>query len=193
MRRARATGVLALGVLALHELSFVVTGGEPASVHAGHAYLAAAVPVVVMLATVLLAVSMLAPLGGGPLSRGSLGPLSRTLLYAGLLLGAFLVQELLEGLLEPASAHPLEHVLGPGAIVALPLALALGAVAALATRGLEGVEGLLAAVQALSPPRPRRSRRKASRPAHEPPRLRAAGASLAFGFARRPPPLTLPA
>ncbi len=195
MARARAAGVLALGVLALHELSYALTGGGPSGAHAAHAYLAGAVPVVVMLATALLAVTLLAPLGGDSFARGSRGVFSRTVLYAGLLLGAFYAQELTEVLVDPAPGDVLAPLAGAGALVAVPLALSLGLVAALVTRGLEDVEELLAAAQlgALhTPPRtryeqPARPNGASSR------RLPAAGASLAFGFARRPPPSPLPA
>jgi hypothetical protein len=194
MVRARATGVLALGALALHELSYALTGGGPSGAHGSHAYLADAVPVVVMLATALLAVTLLAPLGGDSFARGSRGVVSRTLLYAGLLLGAFYAQELTEALLDPAPGDALAPIAGPGALVAVPLALSLGIVAALVTRGLEDFEERLAAAQLAALPRLRRRRSNAARP--RPALLRrlpAAGASLAFGFARRPPPSALPA
>ena len=194
MGRARATGVLALGVLALHELSYVLTGGGPSGAHGTHAYLADAVPVVVMLATALLAVTLLAPLGGASLARGSRCVVSRTILYAGLLLGAFYAQELTEVLLDPAPGDAVAPLAGPGALVAVPLALSLGLVAALVTRGLEDVEERLAVAQLGALHAPRRARSEPSRPDGASPRRRqAAGASLAFGFARRPPPSPLPA
>ena len=193
MARARDAGVLALGVLGLHQLSYLLAGGEPAGAHAGHAYLAEAIPVVVMLATALLTVSLLAPLGGGSPARASRGLGSRALLYAGLLLGAFFAQELAEALLEPASGGPLAAVATPGAVTAVPLALLLGGAAALATRGIEDVEELLAAAQLAALPRPSRERAQSPRPRQLAPRRPAAGASLAFGFARRPPPAALPA
>jgi hypothetical protein len=192
MSRIRATGVLALGVLALHELTYVLTGGDAAA-HGGHAYLAEALPVVVMLATALLAVSLLAPLGGGALARGRRGAVARAFLYGALLLGAFFVQELAEALLHPAAGHVVALLTGKGVLVAIPLALALGTGAALATRWLEDVEELLAAAQDDAPARRRRARGRVSRPATTAARQPAAGASLAFGFSRRPPPLALPA
>ena len=146
-----------------------------------------------MLATALLAVSLLAPLGGGPLARGSRRVAPRSLFYAGLLFGAFFAQELAEALLDPALGQALASLAGPGALVAVPLALALGSLAALATRGLEDVEELLAAAQIEAVARPRGARSHASGPKAEPARRPVAGASLAFGFARRPPPSPLQA
>jgi hypothetical protein len=191
--RARATGVLALGVLALHELAYLLAGSQPAGAHASHAYLTEALPVVVMLATALLAVSLLAPLGGATLEQGSLGAGSRTLLYAGLLLGAFGVQELAEAALDPVPGHALGALAAGATLAAVPVALALGVAAALVTRGLEDVEELLAVAQLGTAPRSRRMRPESSRPGGFEPRRVAAGASLAFGFARRPPPAALPA
>jgi hypothetical protein len=191
MAAARATGVLALGVLALHELSYLIAGGSPSAAHGGHAYLTQAIPVVVVLATALLAAALLAPLGGGPLARESRGVVSRTLLYASALLGALWAQELTEVVLAPVPLDALTRLL-PGGLVALPLALALGAVAALTTRWLEDVEERLAAAQGGSSPARMRVRAKTRRPAAAAHRAPAAGASLAFGFARRPPPEPLP-
>jgi hypothetical protein len=192
MARMRATGVLAFGVLALHELTYLLTGG-PAAAHGGHAYLAEALPVVVMLATALLAVSLLAPLGGSTLARGRRGVASRAFLYAGLLLGAFSAQELAEAVFHAEAGAALAPLAGKGIVVAVPLALALGAVAAFATRWLEDVEELLAAAQDGASARPRRIARGVRRPAARSPWRPAAGASLAFGFTRRPPPQALPA
>jgi hypothetical protein len=191
MDRARATGVLALGVIALHELTYLLSGGAAPGKHAGHSYLAEAIPVVVMLATALLAVALLAPLGGSAVPRRSRGIAERTLVYSAVLLGTLLVQELAEAALAPA--HSLAPVAGGGGLIAIPLALALGTVAALVTRCLEGVEQHLAAAQLGALPRARRARSRAARPALAALHTRDAGASLAFGFARRPPPLTLPA
>jgi hypothetical protein len=193
MARARATGLLALGVLALHELTYLLAG-DPSGGHGAHAYFAQAVPVVVMLATALLALTLLAPLGGDPLARCSRGFVSRTIRYAGLLLGAFCAQELAEALLDPAPGDAIVALAGPGTLAAVSLALALGLAAALVTRALEDVEERLAAAVLGAPHRRRRAEGEPSSPTGASPRrLAAAGASLAFGFARRPPPAPLPA
>jgi hypothetical protein len=188
---ARATGTLALGALALHELRYVLGVEAGLEGHQGHAYMAQAVPVVVALATALLATTVLAPLGGRPLGAAGCGVAARTGLYAGMLLTVFAAQELAEGALSGAPWEGAALLLTPGGLVAVPLALALGVATALATRGLEGVERRLALAQC---PALRGRRERARRGARAGILLRPLAAdALAFGIARRPPPVVLPA
>ena len=106
------------------------------------------------------------------------------------LLAIFCAQELTEGAV--AAGHPagLAAVLASGGWAALPLALAAGALCSLACVALQGVERTLAR----SAPRRRAARRRPAlaEPHGAPARLPLAALNLAFGFARRPPPL-LPA
>lgn len=186
---ARATGTLALGALALHELRYLPGSGAGLDAHASHAYMAQAVPVVVAFATALLAAALLAPLGGSPHRVGRRSVPQRAALYAGLLLAVFAAQELTEAWISGAGGEGVASLLGSSSWIAVPLALALAAVAAVATRTLEVVERRLEAAQA----RPRRTRRR--RPAV--PKLIGtalrplAADVLAFGLARRPPPAAL--
>lgn len=186
---ARATGTLALGALALHELRYLLGSGAGLDAHASHAYMAQAVPVVVALATALLAAALLAPLGGSPHRAGRRSVTRRAVLYAGLLVVVFAAQELTEAWISGAGLDAIASLVVSSGWIAVPLALALGGVAAAATRTLEVVERRLEAANG-STLRTRR-RREAS------PKL--AGTSvrplatdvLAFGLARRPPPAAL--
>lgn len=186
---ARATGTLALGALALHELRYLLGSGAGLDAHASHAYMAQAVPVVVALGTALLAAALLAPLGGSPHRAGRRSVTQRAVLYAGLLLVVFAAQELTEAWISGAGLDAIASLAVSSGWIAVPLALALGGVAAAATRTLEVVERRLEMANG-STPRTRR-RREAS------PKL--AGTSvrplatdvLAFGLARRPPPAAL--
>jgi hypothetical protein len=78
-------------------------------------------------------------------------------------------------------------MLAGGGWVALPLAVAIGALTALLARLLEGVERVIAVIHA---ERPLRSRAPAVRGRALPARgISLLSAPLAFGLARRPPPL----
>jgi hypothetical protein len=186
---ARATGTLALGALALHELRYLLASEPGLDAHGAHAYMAQAVPVIVVLATALLATVLLASLSGRAPRPGRLSRRARAALYAGLLLGLFWTQELAEAMSSGHVWAGVDALVGSGGWIALPLALALGSIAALATHGLEGVEQRIAAAQWA--PRPRRTVRSGPR-ALTGVRLRPLVAdALAFGIARRPPPAAL--
>jgi hypothetical protein len=185
--------VLLFGALVLHELRYALGYGSDAQealARHGHAYLEQLVPALVALSVALVAGTLLASLTGRGAAAGQGGGLlGRAALYAGLLLTVFSAQELAEAWL--AGGHPggVDALVAHGGWTAIPLALALGAIAALATRGLERVEVRLAAAY--------------SRRLRHPPRIElrphAAGAEtaplaalpLAFGLARRPPPAAL--
>ena len=188
---ARVASLLALGALAVHQLRYLFTHGSgwgEALQREGHAYLSSALPVVVALATAALVAVLLrsAEIGAwrspGARHRGASG----WLLYATALFVVFSVQELAEGALVASHPAGLDAVLGGGAWVAAPLALAFGAVAALVERLLDRAGGALALV--LAPRRPRPRPRRPARPAQAPRRAPLAALPLAFGLARRPPP-----
>jgi hypothetical protein len=195
-RTARAASLLSLAALAVHELRYLFAYGHRAGeelANQGHGYLSdlGGALVTLTMATLLatLLAGALAPAARRP-DQPAVGAFRRTaVLYALALLAIFCAQELTEG--AAAAGHPagLAAVLAHGGWVALPLALAAGAVCSLACLALQGVERTLA----------RRAPRRAPRrppalaePHAAPARLPLASLNLAFGFARRPPPL-LPA
>lgn len=186
---ARATGTLALGALALHELRYLLGSGAGLDAHASHAYMAQAVPVVVALGTALLAAALLAPLGGSPHRAGRRSVPQRAVLYAGLLLVVFAAQELTEAWISGAGLDAIASLVVSSGWIAVPLALALGGVAAAATRTLEVVELRLEMANG-STPRTRRRREGSPKLAGTSVRPLATDV-LAFGLARRPPPAAL--
>src|SRR5213080_572900 len=134
-RLARRASLLALGTLALHQLRYALAYGGDASsalAHQGHSYLGDVAPLLVALALSLVCARLVAAalgrLGADP--DRSPGRGAETVAFAAALLAIFLAQELTEGVL--AAGHPggLAAVLPHGGVVALPLALAIGAVIA---------------------------------------------------------------
>jgi hypothetical protein len=195
-RTARAASLLSLAALAVHELRYLFAYGPRAGealASQGHAYLSdlGGALVTVALATLLgtLLAGTLAPATRRP--GQSAGAFRRTAaLYALALLAIFSAQELTEGAV--ATGHPagLAAILAHGGWMAVPLAVAAGAVCSLACLALQGVE------RALAQGGPRRAVRERPPAVAEPhaaaARLPLVSLNLAFGFARRPPPL-LPA
>ena len=196
-RTARAASLLSLGALAVHELRYLLAYGDQAGealASQGHAYLSDLGGVLI---AVVLAALLAALLGTGltppPRRRDQPARSSflRTAAIHALALGViFSAQELTEGAV--AAGHPAgpAAILAHGGWVALPVALVVGAVCALATLALRGVERALAQVESRRPPRGRPP--ALVEPRSAPDRLPLALLNLAFGFARRPPPL-LPA
>jgi hypothetical protein len=188
---ARASGVLLVGALVLHELRYALGYGSDAQealARHGHAYLEQLIPALVALSVALVGGTLLAPRSGRGAAAGR-GLLGRAALYAGLLLAVFCAQELAEAWL--AGGHPggVDALVAHGGWTAIPLALALGAIAAMATRGLERVEVRLAAAYSRRlRHRPRIELRSFAAGAETPP---LAALPLAFGLARRPPPAAL--
>ncbi len=195
-RTARAASLLSLAALAVHEFRYLFAYGPRAGealANQGHAYLSdlGGALVTVALATLLgtLLAGTLAPATRRP--GQSAGAFRRTAaLYALALLAIFSAQELTEGAV--ATGHPagLAAILAHGGWMAVPLAVAAGAVCSLVCLALRGVERTLArrAPRRRAPGRPP----ALAEPHTAPARLPLASLNLAFGFARRPPPL-LPA
>ena len=187
-RVARATALLALGALALHQLRYGLAFGAGAgsALHReGHTYLVDLAPVLAALATAMAAGATLAR-GMGARARVAASTPRRALAYAASLIVVFSAQELVEGALAPGHPAGLAGVFGEGGWIALPLALALGAVAALVARLLDRAEECLGAA-----PRVRIRRRwptTASLPGSLPDVPVLATRALAFGLARRGPP-----
>jgi hypothetical protein len=186
-QRLRLASLLAIAAFTLHQLRYLLAyGGDSGRAlgEQGHDYLAPALPVLAALAlAAVLATALRARLGSGA-GAGSLR--KRALFCAAGLLAIYAGQELVEGALAGGHAGGAAALLTAGGWLALPLSLALGLVVALAVRLLEGVEVLLA-------------RRLAPRPAPRAPRIHGrprreqggnlVSSPLAFGLARRPPPL----
>ncbi len=185
-QRLRLASLLALGSFGLHQLRYLLAyGGDSGQTLAeqGHDYLASALPVLAALAlAALLATALRARLGAG-LSRRSLS--RRILLCATALLAIYAGQELLEGTLSAGHPAGAAAVLSGGGWLALPLALALGCFVALAVQVLERIE------VSLSRPRPRVTDRapRVRGCARRERRPNPLSSPLAFGLARRPPPV----
>jgi hypothetical protein len=183
----RLAAILALGAFALHQLRYLIALGASSSAdlaQQGHGYVTDLLP---PLAVLVLAAALATLVRGTEAASPARAPLGRrTALFSVTLLAIFIGQESLEGIVAAG------QLVGPGALIAnggwlaLPLALVIGALAALLARALEVVERAIAVVHA---ERRRRSRPPSVRGRALPARgLRLALAPLAFGLARRPPP-----
>ena len=183
-------------VLTVHQLRYQLAYGDHSDSQLaaqGHAYLGAVTPLAAMLVAIAAGVFIAA------LARarreGEAGERGRPfllvwLLAAGALLGIYALQELAEGMFvagHPAGWH---GVFGDGGLWALPLAVALGAVVALALRvaavARRWAAGLGRDEAAPTTQRPRRALRPA-------PVFMPALAPLALAAAGRAPPLAVPA
>jgi hypothetical protein len=132
----RAGALLAAGSLAVHELRYLLAYGDPAAV-GGHGYLAFVAPLVAVALAIACGV-WLAHVG-----RGSSAP-ARTLTWlraSAALLGVYVVQETVEAL--AAAGHP--GLLAHGGWLAVPVALAVGALVALLLRGARAADRVAAA------------------------------------------------
>ncbi len=184
--RVRLASILAVGAFSLHQLRYLITFGGTSSTELaqGHRYMS---ELLAPVAVLVLAAVLATLIRGTEAAAPARAPLARRMtLFAGALLAIFICQELFEGLI--ASGHPSgpDAVLAGGGWIALPLALAIGALAALLVRALEGVERAIAVVHVR---RRRRTRPPAVRGrALRARRLHLSFAPLAFGLARRPPP-----
>jgi hypothetical protein len=176
--KVRLASILAVGAFALHQVRYLVASGAE---HSAHGYMTDLMaPIAVLVAAAALA-TLIRGTEGASSSRSPLG--RRIAFFAGALLAIYLGQETMEAILTGRGALA-DTMLG-GGWLALPLALAIGALCALVAGVLERVERAIAIVHA----QPVRSRPPAVRgralPAHG---LRLPSSPLAFGLARRPPP-----
>jgi hypothetical protein len=146
--RLRVTALIAAAALALHQLRYLPAGDHGGSA-AGHSYL----PFAGLAAALLLAAA------GAQLvrviARRRAGAAARELpfrlawpLAALALFTTFAGQELLEGMLANGRAEGLPAVFGAGGWVAVPLAVALGALVAAALAGARAVVRAAAARRA---------------------------------------------
>jgi hypothetical protein len=189
-RSGRAVALLTLGALALHQLRYTLAFGEtaPAALHDhGHDYLALIAPALATIAVAVAASATLARALRGASSGARRAVPSRALHYAAALLAVYAAQELTEGALSPGHPSGLPGLVAEGGWIAMPLALALGLIAALVARVLDRVEEELA-VPARRPRLPRPPAATPSLPATSSTRPPLAALTIAFGLARRPPP-----
>jgi hypothetical protein len=181
--RVRLASILAVGAFGLHQLRYLIAFGGSSSTE-GHRYMADLLPPLSVLVLAAILATLLRGTEGASSART---PLTRRIaLFAGALLAIYVGQELLEGLMSGHPTGPADLLAG-GGWVALPLAMAIGALAALLAHVLEGVERVIAVIHAERPLRPRapavRGRALPVRAISLP------SAPLAFGLARRPPPV----
>jgi hypothetical protein len=137
--RLRCFALLGAGALGLHELRYVIAYGgsaDDALAAQGHGYLDAITAVVALALVAALALLVASLVRGRPaVARWS----TRWPVVSVGLLAIYVLQELCEGAL--ATGHPggIEGVFGHGGLVAVPLALLLGAVIAALLRGVDAV------------------------------------------------------
>ena len=176
--------MLALAALCLHQLVYLLSFGKHSGAElesTGHAYLGLAAPALVVLALCGIAGS-LATARRAHRPAGS--PAPGWLAWASLLLMIFVIQEAGEILVRTGSLDQVPTLAQSSGIAAVISAMLMGRLVAIALSGLSVIDATLAPVA-----RRPRATAAASRPmGHSPihfPRL-----TLAFGFARRPPPAT---
>lgn len=181
IRTLRLGAVLLPASLLLHELAYSIAGG---GLIGAHHYLEVVVPLSVALAASLACAAIVLPALGGP-GRGP-EPYAPFAL-AGALLAIFAVQELAEATIMGGGVAGLMASIQVSWL-APPLSLALGALAAAITVVLDRAGARLADRVGRRRER-RRPRRRLAPPPRDPHLENPASAGLAFGFARRPPPL----
>ena len=183
VHRVRLASILAVGAFALHQLRYLIAAGGTSAAE-GHQYMSDLLPPLAVLVLAAILATLLRGTEGASPSRA---PLARRIaVFAGALLAIYVGQELLEGLMSGGHSAGLTALLANSGWIALPLALAIGALAALLARALESVERVIAFVHAEQPLRARapaiRGTARAARG------LSWLASPLAFGLARRPPP-----
>jgi hypothetical protein len=185
----RSAALIALAALAVHQLRYLLAYGSDAHaelLRQGHAYLFQSLPVLIGFGLSAIAAGLDRAVLRGPAGTAIASRRQRALLYAISIAAVFAVQETAEGLLFAGHASGIAAVLGAGGWMVLPLAILFGALCAALDRGLAKLESLVARVE--SPlPRPRAPRRHG--PTGSRTAVPLASLPLAFGLARRPPPL----
>lgn len=161
--RLKAAALLFAGSLAVHELRYLVAygaGADRAESTQGHAYLALLAPAVAAGAVLALAAWVLR-LAAARATAGTDPPVPGfRRLWAGasgLLAALYAMQETVEGLVSPGHPSGMPGVLGHGGWTALVIAMAVGAVLALALRAARvtlAPPGRAATRPRLAPPAP---------------------------------------
>lgn len=186
----RFGALLASGALTLHQLRYLLADGSSAGAALrddGHAYLSTALIPILVFAAALVAGSLLRALIASPeRDARSLG--RYTLAFVVGLLATFVVQETAEGVFASSHASGMTAAFAAGGWVAFPLAAALAVPLAVIGILLDRFENRLAEVFATRrelPRAPQRGSRTGRAFGSRPLEI----CNLAFGFARRPPPL----
>jgi len=193
LRGPRNVALLSLGALAVHQTTYLLAADadlHAISEHTRHSYLAELTPALIVAALASIAISLLAAARRRWRIESSVARCTtdRAGLYAAALLAVYLGQELGEALLVGGGhASVLEATLGGGAWLALPLALAFGALGAAVAGLLDRAAARLARACPARSERAPRSTGSAVAGARRP----LASSPLAFGLSRRPPPLAL--
>jgi len=179
----RLAAILAFGAFALHQLRYLAVSSAELT-QPTHGYVTDLLPLLgVLILAAALATLVRATESASP-ERAPLG--RRIAVFATALLAIYIGQESIEGLTTGGHPFGAADTIADGDWLAVPLALALGALAAVLARALEAVEHAIAVVHAERPLQPRPSRIRGHAVAAR--ALRLASSPLAFGLARRPPP-----
>lgn len=196
----RGAAAMPAAALAVHQLRYKLAYGAGAS-HAlaaqGHAYLTSLVPWIVLLATLSLGATlgrfaMRWGAGAGAGTRsGRMAGVRVWLAASAALFAVYAGQELLEGLFASGHLGGLAAVLGAGGWWAVPVALLVGGLLALALRGAHAVEQALDAARRGARVIARGLGELVSRPLPSP--FAATVAPLARAGAERAPPRLLAA
>jgi hypothetical protein len=184
----RLAAILAVGAFALHQMRYLLALGasSPAELgQHGHAYVT---ELLAPLAVLVLTAGVATLIRGTEGASSTGAPLGRRIaIFAVALYAIYVGQESLEATLTVGHSAGLGMVVAGGGWIALPLALGIGGLAAVLARALEAVERAIAVAHS---ERHTRSRPPAVRGRPLPARgMRLPSAPLAFGLARRPPPL----
>lgn len=185
----RRVGLLVLAAIGVHQLRYLVAYGSEggAALEAqGHGYLSALLPDLAGGAALLTVATVAASAIGHRSCSASRTRLPQWLLCSISILIAFAFQELIEGLV--SSGHPsgLAALSANGGWLALPLAIVFGVLVALALRLLDNADRVI--VRLVEQRGRRRADSKPLAPRQQP-AMTPARLALAFGFARRPPPV----
>ena len=185
----RSAALIALAALAVHQLRYLLAYGSDAHtelLRQGHAYLFQSLPVLIGFGLSAIAAGLVRAVLRGPAGTAIASHRLCALLYATSIAAVFAAQETAEGLLFAGHASGIAAVFAAGGWLVLPLAMLFGALCAALDGGLAKLESLVARAESRLPrPRaPRRHRATGSRTA-----VPLASLPLAFGLARRPPPL----
>jgi len=185
----RSAALIALAALAVHQLRYLLAFGSDAHtelLRQGHAYLFQSLPVLIGFGISAIAAGLVRAVLRGPAGAAIESHRLRALLYATSIAAVFAVQETAEGLLFAGHAGGIAAVFAAGGWLALPLVILFGGLCAALDGGLAKLESLVARGESRRP-RPRAQRchcLTGSRTA-----VPLASLPLAFGLARRPPPL----
>jgi hypothetical protein len=188
-RGLRQVGLFALGAVAVHQARYglaLAAGAHETGVAHRHGYLGVLIPALLAATFAATCVSLLgaALRRRVPAGRSAGGATERAALFALGLLAVYLCQELAEGLITAGPSGLADGIVGAGGWLVVPLAMFFGAAAALLGGALDTVEERLAR----SEPQLLRAPRRLPRPLTAAV-IPLASRALAFGFARRPPPL----